>query len=69
MMISAVRTIALTLALALAGPVAYAQSGPRPLLVEGRKTVYQRVLTRPDAPRYAETNGAPVAVYPAFQPL
>lgn len=68
-MISAVRTIALTLALALAGPVAYAQSGPRPLLVEGRKTVYQRVLTRPDAPRYAETNGAPVAVYPAFQPL
>ena len=68
-MISAVRTIALALALALAGPVVQAQSGARPLLVEGRKTVYQRVLTRPDAPRYSETNGAPVAVYPAFQPL
>lgn len=41
----------------------------RPLLVEGRKTVYQRVLTRPGALRYEAPDGEVAAQYPAFQPL
>ncbi|MCB1341140.1 MAG: VWA domain-containing protein [Pseudooceanicola sp.] len=64
-MISVVRVLAV--ALALAAPLAEAQT--RPLLVDGRQTVYQRVLTRPGAPRFETTGGAPAAVYPAFQPL
>jgi len=41
----------------------------RPLLVEGRQTVYQRVLTRPGAAQYAVPQTAPIGDYPAFQPL
>ena len=41
----------------------------RPLLVEGTSTVYQRILTRPGAPRSGVPGGPPVAAYPAFQPL
>ena len=41
----------------------------RPLLVEGTSTVYQRVLTRPGAPRSNAPDGPAVAAYPAFQPL
>lgn len=66
-----VKPIALAVALVLTGlnaPVA-AQSPARPLLVEGRKTVFQRVLTRPGALRYANPADAPVGGYPAFQPL
>lgn len=48
---------------------AAAQSTERPLLVEGRKTVYQRVLTRPGALHYPSPADAPTRGYPAFQPL
>ncbi|GHF63573.1 vWA domain-containing protein [Seohaeicola zhoushanensis] len=68
-MITAVKAFTLAFALAVYGAPLVAQTPARPLLVEGRKTVYQRVLTRPDAPRYTATNGAPAAIYPAFQPL
>lgn len=54
--------------LALALPVA-AQSTERPLLVEGRQTIYQRVLTRPGALMYEAPDGAIERQYPAFQPL
>ncbi|MFK7754135.1 MAG: vWA domain-containing protein [Sedimentitalea sp.] len=60
------------LALAVLGfdaPVVQAQTTERPLLVEGRKTVYQRVLTRPGAVHYASPADAPTRGYPAFQPL
>ncbi|MFD3189416.1 vWA domain-containing protein [Sedimentitalea sp. HM32M-2] len=46
-----------------------AQDNQRPLLVEGRKTVYQRVLTRPGALHHAAPEAAPTRGYPAFQPL
>ncbi len=46
-----------------------AQGADRPLLVEGRKTVYQRVLTRPGALGYPAPDAAPSRDYPAFQPL
>jgi len=41
----------------------------RPLLMEGQKTVYQRVLTRPGAVQFAAPGGEARGVYPAFQPL
>ncbi len=50
------------------GPVR-AQTSERPLLVEGRETVYQRVLTRPGALHHAEPDADPTRGYPAFQPL
>ena len=46
-----------------------AQTNQRPLLAEGRKTVYQRVLTRPGALAYPAPDAAPAKQYPAFQPL
>ncbi len=46
---------------------AFAQE--RPLLVEGRQTVYQRVLTRPGAAQYSTPQATPIGDYPAFQPL
>lgn len=49
--------------------VAVAQGAERPLLVEGRKTVYQRVLTRPGALSYPNPGDAATRGYPAFQPL
>ena len=55
-------------ALTIAPPV-QAQTNQRPLLVEGRKTVYQRVLTRPGALSYPAPAAAPAKTYPAFQPL
>lgn len=71
-MISAVRTFSLAalaaLTLLFAAP-AEAQSDRRPLLKEGRKTVYQRVLTRPGALLHAAPEGEAARVYPAFQPL
>lgn len=76
MMISAVRSVTYRLALAgllcFAGglsPPAHAAGDERPLLAEGRKTVYQRVLTRPGAQIFPEPDGAASGVYPAFQPL
>ena len=41
----------------------------RPLLVEGKKTVFQRVLTRPGVPRRDARHGRQTGSYPAFQPL
>ena len=41
----------------------------RPLLVEGKNTVYQRVLTRPGVPRHDDRDGSRTGTYPAFQPL
>ena len=41
----------------------------RPLLVEGKNTVFQRVLTRPGAPRRDARDGEAAGAYPAFQPL
>jgi hypothetical protein len=58
---------ALCAALLLAAP-ALAQP-VRPLLVEGTRTVFQRVLTRPGAPLHAAPSGAETRRYPAFQPL
>lgn len=78
-MISVVRLlwrggIAVLLALGVAEMAPPAGAAPqRPLVVEGRKTVYQRVLTRPGAmlrPAPADEAGADAARrYPAFQPL
>lgn len=62
----AVLITAATLVLPTPSPV-LAQD--RPLLVEGRQTVYQRVLTRPGAARHAEPGGTAIGAYPAFQPL
>lgn len=47
----------------------YAQDASRPLLVEGRQTVYQRVLTRPGARLHSSPQGESFGTYPAFQPL
>ena len=41
----------------------------RPLLVEGTKTIYQRVLTRPAAQLHSAPEGAVIAAIPAFQPF
>lgn len=41
----------------------------RPLILDGTKTIYERVLTRPGTDRYAGVNGGVMSTYPAFQPL
>ena len=58
----------LATSMSLGNPM-HAQNAQRPLLVEGRKTVYQRVLTRPGAVLRAQVNGEAIRAYPAFQPL
>lgn len=58
--------LCLALGLGLAEPV---MAQERPLLMEGRKTVYQRVLTRPGASHYDSTADAPTRGYAAFTPL
>lgn len=62
--------LAALLVTALPVAMVQAQTAQRPLLAEGRDTVFQRVLTRPGALAY-ETAGAasPSAGFPAFQPL
>ena len=60
--------IALIAGLVVAPPV-QAQNQQRPLLADGRKTVYQRVLTRPGALSFPAPKGDPGQVFPAFQPL
>lgn len=72
MTISATRHAALALLLGLlaAGlPALPAPAQERPLLAEGRQTVYQRVLTRPGALLHDGPDGQLVRQYPAFQPL
>jgi hypothetical protein len=41
----------------------------RPLLIEGTQSIYQRVLTRPDAVLFDNPEGTEQDVLPAFQPL
>jgi len=53
----------------LGAPPLPAQTSERPLLMQGRATVYQRVLTRPGALIYPSPAAAPSGQYPAFQPL
>ncbi|MEX0347877.1 MAG: vWA domain-containing protein [Paracoccaceae bacterium] len=66
----AAKATAMVLGVAIAlGMPGSAQAADRPLLVEGRKTVYQRVLTRPGALQFAEPDGGVTRQYPAFQPL
>ena len=59
----------LVLGLSVSGQALSAQTPERPLLVEGRKTVYQRVLTRPGAVMFRSPTGQAVRAFPAFQPL
>ncbi len=65
------RVLVLTLALFVGLPSteATAQTAERPLLAEGRQTVYQRVLTRPGARLHPAPDATPERQYPAFQPL
>lgn len=65
-MISAARIVAVTVMFAI-WPVA--GMAERPLLAEGRETVYQRVLTRPGAVLYDTAGGQAAKLMPAFQPL
>lgn len=58
-----------SLATGLPASEAQAQTAERPLLVEGRETVYQRVLTRPGAMHHPSPDAAATRGYPAFQPL
>jgi hypothetical protein len=71
-MARAARFVLGALALALAaviGPPARAQDAPpRPLLMEGKTTIFQRVLTRPGASLYAEADGPAAEALAAFQP-
>ena len=50
-------------------PPAVAQDTRLPLLAEGRTTVYQRVLTRPDSRLHTGPEADAIGKYPAFQPL
>ena len=70
-MITAGKTLFLSalLGLGLSAGAVMAQEGDRPLLREGRETVYQRVLTRPGATLLDARDGEELRVYPAFQPL
>lgn len=65
---SAAAATATTLILTLPTGAPEAQQ-QRPLLVDGKRTVYQRVLTRPGTPRREARNGRVMGAYPAFQPL
>lgn len=49
--------------------LAVAQGTVLPLLVEGKKTVYQRVLTRPKTRLHTGPDTDAIGTYPAFQPL
>ncbi|MGI3168677.1 vWA domain-containing protein [Pseudooceanicola sp. C21-150M6] len=60
--------VTVALGLGGAGGPAMAQD-VRPMLVEGKSTVYQRVLTRPGAKLYSMPNGPVEDMIPAFQPL
>ncbi|MEX0282136.1 MAG: vWA domain-containing protein [Arenibacterium sp.] len=57
------------LALLLSWPTSEGVAQQRPLLVEGKQTVYQRVLTRPGAQRHTAVTAPADGTYAAFQPL
>ena len=61
--------LAFTLLIAALPTVAPEAQERRPLLVEGKNTVFQRVLTRPGVPRLDAPDGGRTGAYPAFQPL
>lgn len=60
--------VAVLVAAALVAP-GPASAQDRPLLVEGKQTVHQRVLTRPDALLFDEQGGEATRRLPAFQPF
>lgn len=62
------RALGLVLLCASAPGIVAAQA-QRPLLMEGTKTIYERVLTRPGAARHGAPDGIVLGTYPAFQPL
>jgi serine/threonine-protein kinase PpkA len=61
--------LGLVICLCLQASPPQAQAPDRPLLVEDRSTVYQRILTRPGAALHAEPGGAVLRDYPPFQPF
>lgn len=72
-MISAARALLFGSALALACgglvPAPAIAEQRRPLLMAGKSSVYQRVLTRPDATLHARPNAGVDKTLPAFQPF
>lgn len=69
--LNALKTLATSALIAVAsisapGPAATQE---RPLLAEGRETVFQRVLTRPGAELHESMGASANRSYPAFQPL
>ncbi len=60
---------ALLLVAALSLPAPLAAQQPRPLLIEGTSSVYQRVLTRPGAALFDAPDSRRLRRYAAFQPL
>ncbi|MDQ0737586.1 serine/threonine-protein kinase [Pseudomonas sp. W4I3] len=56
-------------AVAATGAVAVAENGQRPLLMAGKKTLFQRVLSKPGAKLSNEAGSAPDKALPAFSVL
>ncbi|SDV09337.1 serine/threonine-protein kinase [Pseudomonas mucidolens] len=53
----------------LSVPVADVDGGQRPLLMDGKKTLFQRVLSKPGAKLSSEAGGVPGKALPAFSVL
>lgn len=69
MLAIALLAVALLVVIVAAMSPLRAETPQRPLLIDGRKTVYQRVLTRPGATLHPAPDAPAVREYPAFQPL
>jgi serine/threonine-protein kinase PpkA len=59
-------TVALALAIGLGAPAADAQQQRRPLLIEGKQNLYQRVIARPGAQMTAEPRPGAGTAVPGF---
>jgi serine/threonine-protein kinase PpkA len=59
-------TVALALAIGLGAPAADAQQQRRPLLVEGKQNLYQRIIARPGAQMTAEPRPGAGTAVPGF---